>query len=427
MSGIGKVGAADLNAGKLQQKTTKAKPEAQNEPQDKVDIKKDISKPRKVFEKLVGSPVGLVTMAGKTVGGFFGGGTAAVTGDRDDAATPLGISSGLAYTAAGAGAGLMLMGGWIPAVVGGAVGLGFGILSGASGSMEKIGDKVGDKAVKASSDNQPSQSKVKDTVMNFTEGSIVGAIHGGVEGLKQGTAYGAGIVSGVIEGTKGAVGSVIGTHTKKEAADKPDAKKEPFYKRALKAVASVPRKLTRFIAGTATGAAGSALSVIDGAIQGTVLGVDSDEKASAGAHRVIRGLQMVVAGGVAGAAFAGGGWMIAAGAGAGALAGAILGKITKATDADKKYAEGFTNAVRHAQQDNVYKEGLDEYGDRDKSVYESFRDGIEGSMTGVGAGVHEGFKEGYQAGAGIVDGVFDAGKGILKGVAGGISGAAKKE
>jgi hypothetical protein len=386
--------------------------------------KKDIGKIRKFTEKVIGSPVGLVTMAGKAVGGLFGGGVAGVTEHKRDARGPLAITSGMAYVGMGAGAGLML--GGIPgSIVGGVAGLGLALLSGASGSMEKVADKVGQKAKEATADNVPSESKVKDTVMDFTEGAIVGAAHGGVEGLKQGTSYGAGIVSGVIEGTKGAVGSLAGTYEKKEAAEqKPDD--TSFGKKVLNAVLRFPRNVTRLIAGTATGSATAAMGVIDGLAQGTYLGATEGNKGSAGFHRVVQGLQIAAGGALAGAAFAGGGWMIAAGAGAGIIAAGIIESITHHTETDKEFAQGLGQAVKHAKSDNVYEKPLDEYGDRDKTVYESFRDGIEGAMTGTGAGVREGFKEGFQAGSGIVDGVFDAAKGLAKGVAGGITGAGKK-
>ncbi len=447
MSGVGPVSGADVKTHKLQtQAVNLEKPEASKEPEDKVEIgKKSISKPRKVVEKVIGSPVGLVTMAGKAVGGIFGGGVSGVTGEKRDAAGPLGLTSGAAYVGLGIGAGLMLAGGWIPAVVGGVAGLGLTLLSGVSGSMEEVGDKVGQKAAKATSDNQPSDSKVRDTVMNFTEGGIVGGIFGGVEGLKQGTDYGAGIVSGVIEGTKGMVGSLAGTYEKKaEAPEKTpeNTQEQPkdqksFLRRAAGAVARVPRNVTRFLAGSVTGAVGGALGVIDGLAQGVVLGSEKETQASSNAHNLIKGLQIVAGGALAGAAVAGGGWMIAAGAGVGVIAAGLLNAISAGTGADEKFADGLTDAVRHAQKDNVYKNEPDQYGDRKTTVYETFRDGIEGALTGAGAGVREGVREGYHQGSGVVDGVFDAGKavikgtynagkGIAKGVVGGISGAIKK-
>jgi len=374
---------------------------------------------------VLGSPVGLVSTAANAVGGFFGGGVAGVKGRESSAEGPLAVMSGAAYVAMGATAGAMTPMPIVGGIIGGVVGLAVAILSGASGSMEKIGEHVGAKAKAATSDNEPSESKVKDTTLNFTEGAIVGTIHGGVQGLKTGTSYGAGIVSGVIEGTKGFVGALAGTYEDNEAK-KQTAENVSLGKKVLNAIISVPRKITRVVVGAATGLAGATLGVIDGAIEGTVVGASSDEKADESPHRFIRTSQLVLAG-------AGGGFMVggALGAGIGAasglIGGLVLNRITKHTGSDEKWADGVTKAVKHAQSGNVYKNEPDEYGDRDKTVYETFRDGIEGTMTGVGAGTRESFKESYQVGKGVVDGVFDAGKGILKGVAGGLKGVAKKK
>ncbi|MCD4783239.1 MAG: hypothetical protein K8T10_05325 [Candidatus Eremiobacteraeota bacterium] len=422
MSGLGAVGGADKQYANLPTKTVDKKESAvQAEPKDMVEIQKNISLPRKVIEKVIGSPVGLVTTAANAVGGLFGGGVAGVKGRASSAEGPHGLMSGAAYVGIGATAGAMLATPIVGGIVGGVVGLVMAILSGTSGSMEKIGEHVGDKAKAAVSDNEPSESKVRDTTLNFTEGAVVGTIHGSVQGFKQGTSYGAGIVSGAIEGTKGFVGALAGTYEKDEATKPDEGQTKSFGKKVLNAILSVPRKVARGVVGTATGLTGSALGVVDGAIQGTIVGGTEDEEADAGAHNIIRGIETTLAG--AGVGLMMGGPLGAGiGAGAGLLTGIIMGKISKHTDADEEFAQGITDAVKHAQSDNVYKNKPDEYGDREKVVYETFRDGIEGTMTGTGAGVREGFKEGYQVGKGVVDGVFDAGKGIIKGIAGGIKG-----
>lgn len=420
MSVVGAVGGADKQYANLPTKTVDKKDEAVlPEPKDRVEIKKDISLPRKVIEKVIGSPVGLVTTAANAFGGFFSGGVAGASGEANDAKATHAIMSGVAYVGMGAAAGAMLATPIIGGIAGGVVGLVMAILSGTSGSMEKIGEHVGGKAQSAVSDNKPSESIIRDATMNFTEGAIVGTIHGGIEGFKQGTSYGAGIVSGAIEGTKGLVGALAGTYEKGEEKKIDEGQKENFGKRVLNAILSVPRKVTRGVVGTASGLVGSALGVADGAIQGTVVGGARDEKADAGVHNIIRGVETTLA--CAGAGFMMGGPLGAGiGAGAGLLAGIIMGSISSHTEADEKFAKGITDAVKQAQSNNVYENKPDEYGDRNRTVYETFRDGIEGTMTGTGAGIREGYKDGYQVGKGVVDGVFDAGKGIVKGIAGGI-------
>ncbi|MCE1246401.1 MAG: hypothetical protein LWY06_07145 [Firmicutes bacterium] len=425
MSGIGAVGGADRQYNNLPAKiAAKTEETVQTEPKDKVEIKKDISTARKFVERVIGSPVGIVTSAANAVGGFFGGGVAGVTGHESRAESVHGVMSGLGYVAMGAAAGAMIPAApVIGGIAGGVVGLIFAGLSGKSGSMEKIGEFVGTKAKTATSDNTPSESKIKDTVMNFTEGAIVGTVHGGVEGFKQGTGYGAGIVSGVIEGTKGMAGALAGTYEKPEEKPAQEGEKPGLGKKVLDAIISAPRNITRTIAGTATGIVGAGLGVLDGAAQGTVVGSTTREKASSGFHRFMVTAESVLAG--AGTAVLLGGPVglgIGIGAGVGLGVGLIYSAISDHTEADEAYAKGVTDAVRNAQSGNVYENQPDQYGDRKKTVYETFRDGIEGTMTGAGAGAREGFKEAFQAGKGVVDGVFDAGKGIAKGIAGGLSG-----
>jgi hypothetical protein len=412
--------------------------EVKEEPKDKVELsKKDISTPRKVIEKTVGAPFGLVTMAGNAVGGVLSGGAAGIGKEKEYAEDVHPWSTGLTNIAGGAAAGFMV-GGPVGAAVGGAGGVLLTVLSAGSeqGSLSKIGKSIGETSEKAVSNNPQSDLKVRDGVRDATEGAIVGSIKGGVEGFKVGTVYGEGIVSGVIEGTKGFAGSLAGTYEKPEVKEEKETKDESFTKKTLKAIASTPRNLLKFVAGTATGTAGAAMGALDGAVQGTIVGMSDSAKGDAGFHKVMRGLQLVTAGAVAG--FAVGGVVgVAVGLIGGAVASSIMKTVGKNTGSDKKFAEGLTDAIEHAQKDNIYKKDKNEYGEQDKNVYESFRDGIEGMMTGTGAGIREGFKETKQIGTGIVDGVFDgvktvaketykAAKGIAKGIPGGVKGAFAK-
>jgi len=418
MSGVGAVGGPDRHISNLPAKIEKKEDSTQTEPQDKVEIKNDISTPRKIFEKVIGAPVGLVTATANTVGGLVGGGVAGVAGEADESKGPHAISSGAAYVAMGAAAGAMIGTPVIGGIVGGVGGLIFAVVSGASGSMEKISEKVGESAKKVVSDNEPSESKIKDSTRNFTEGGLTGAGVGAVEGFKQGTTYGAGIVSGVIEGTKGVVTSALGKY-EKPADPKPEGEKPGFGKRVLHAILGAPRFILGNTLGVAGGVAGMGMEAIDGALQGTVVGVDSDEKASKKFHGVLMRIETAIAG--AGAGFALGGPIGSAiGLGSGLVLGHILRRVEKKTGTDKEIAENLTNAVRYAQKDNTYEKEVDEYGDQDKNVYETFRDGVEGIMTGTSAGAREGFKSGYAAGKGAVDGVFDGVKGLFEGIVGGV-------
>ncbi len=426
MSGVGPIGGADRTLQSLPSKRADASGKVLKEPKDKVDIKgekKEISGVRKVFEKVLGAPMGVVTMAANAFGGVITGGVAGVEGglSEGEQVHTHTLSSGFAYVVGGAAAGAMA-GGVIGGVVGAGVGLAITLYSNFSKGFRKVAQKVNEKAVKSVSDNVPSDSKVKDTVRNFTEGGIVGGIYGGIEGFKSGSESGAGFVSGVIEGTKGFVGALAGTYE----SDVPKKKEDvSFGKKVLNAIISLPRKASKLIVGTATGSIGAALGIADGAIQGTILGLAQDEEANATAHDVIRGLQIAIGGGVAG--FATGGFVGAGiGLGVGALAGVTMGIISHKTGSDIDFANGVTDAVHNAQKDNVYeKPGSVHYDIDDRTTYETFRDGVEGTLTGAGAGIREGFKEGYQVGSGVVDGVFDAAKGIAKGVVGGISGVFK--
>lgn len=416
MSSIGPVGGADKQLTASQQpKIDKSKENANKEPKDKVQI----SKPRKVFEKVVGSPMAALNSVTSAVGGFFGGGVSGVTGRSRKADLPYALGTGAAYIAAGATAGTMV-GGVIGGIAGGIGGLVIAGLGGASGSMEKVGGQIGEAAEKAVSDNMPSDSKLKDASRAFTEGAFTGLGVGAAGGFKEGSKHGAGIVSGVIEGTKGAAASVLGKY-EKPAEPKPEKPKKSIGKKVLHAVLGAPRMILGTAAGVVGGVAGAAMESVDGLIQGTVIGVDSSEKADKTPHGVIMRIETALAGTAAG--FMTGGFIGAAiGLGGGLLAGHLIRRVEKKSGTDKEIAENLTRAVRHAQKDNAYENKADEYGDRVKNPYESFRDGVEGAMTGTAAGVREGFKAGYAGGKGVVDGVFDGVGGVISGIFGGITG-----
>lgn len=422
MSGVGSIGGADKQYANLPAKVTAKKEEAvSTEPQDKVEIKKDISTARKVIEKVIGSPMGVISGAGQAVGGLLGGGAAGVTGKARRAEEGHAIGTGLANIAMGAAAGAAIATPIIGGIAGGVVGLVYTIISGTSGSLEKVSEKVGAAAEKMVADNQPSESKVKDVVRNFTEGGLTGMGVGAAEGFKEGTRYGAGIVSGVIEGTKGVVTSLIGKYEKPAEAAPETGEKPGFGKKVLNAILSAPR----VILGTAVGAAGSVIGMgmeaIDGAIQGIPLGVDNSESASKSVHNVILRLETAAMGTVAG--FMTGGPVGAAiGLGSGLVLGHILRRVEKKSGADKEIVDNLTAGVRYAQKDNVYENQPDEYGDVKKTSYESFRDGVEGVMTGTATGIREGAKSGFQAGKGAVDGVFDGVTGLIGGIIGGVTG-----
>ncbi|MCD4784583.1 MAG: hypothetical protein K8T10_12250 [Candidatus Eremiobacteraeota bacterium] len=416
MSGIGAVGGPDRQLSNLPAKFEKKEDSTPAEPMDKVEIKKDISKPRKMFEKVIGSPLGVVTSAANTVGGLVGGGVAGVTAEADEAEGPHIISSGVAYVAMGATTGAIIGTPVIGGIVGGVVGLIFAIVAGTSGSMEKISEKVGEAAQKVVSDNEPTESKIKDASRDFTEGGLTGMGIGTVEGFKEGTRYGAGIVSGVIEGTKGVVSSALGKY-EEPAEPKPEVEKTGLGKKVLSAVLGAPRFILGKTVGLAGAVAGMGIESVDGAIQGTMVGVDNDERADKSFHAVLMRINTALAG--AGTGFALGGPIGGAiGLGSGLVLGHIIRRVEKKTGADKEITKNLTSAVRYAQKDNVYEKELDEYGDQEKNVYETFRDGVEGMMTGTSAGAREGFKGGYNAGKGVVDGVFDGVKGLFEGIFG---------
>jgi hypothetical protein len=105
------------------------------------------------------------------------------------------------------------------------------------------------------------------------------------------------------------------------------------------------------------------------------------------------------------------------------VAGHILNRVEKKSGADQEIAQGLTDAVNYAKQDNTYTNQSDsEHGVSKKNVYEGLRDGIEGLATGTAAGMREGFKAGFAGGKGAVDGVIDGTKGIISGIIGGVTG-----
>lgn len=164
------------------------------------------------------------------------------------------------------------------------------------------------------------------------------------------------------------------------------------------------------------------MEAIDGAIQGAVLGFSYIENADAGLTRTLMRLETAVGGTAAG--FAMGGPLGAAiGLGSGLVLGHIINKVEKKSGTDKEIAQGITDAVAYAKQDNYYTEKPGPHqGDPPKTMYEGFRDGIEGIATGTAAGMREGFKAGFAGGKGAVDGFVEGAKGIVSGIIGGVTG-----
>ncbi len=404
MSSIQPVGGREVVSSPQLKKTDK---KSVKESKDKAQI----SKVRDVFEKTVGAPAAIISSAASAVGGFLGGGVAGIS--KEDGTTAFGLGSIAAYATMGAVAGASVAG-----LIGGIAGGVVGVLTGyfASDSLEKIGKKVEKAAAEAVSDNKPSFNKVKDAARNFTEGALTGVGVGAVEGFKEGDVYGAGVVSGVIEGTKGVVTSALGKY---EEADKPKEgkKKESLLGKIIK----FPFKVLGVGAGLVGGVVGMGLESMDGLIQGVGIGVDSrvDADGSVRTHGIVIRSELALGGGVAG--FMVGGPI---GAGIGTVAGLVAGQVVRMlegrTDKDNEIVDNLARGVHYAQSDNTYTNKPDEWGYRDKTTYEKFRDGVEGAMTGTATGAREGFKAGFAAGKGAVEGVVDGVGGIISGIIGAI-------
>ena len=408
MDQIGSVNRQDQNLGAIQKQQPKqADTEVVKEPKDKVEI----SKARKVVERVIGSPVAVLNSAANAVGGVLSGGASGVDKGGDSGESLQGVTAAAAYVGMGITAGVMLIGGWIPAVVGGVVGLGVGFLAAGSGSTNGIGEQIDKSVDKLVSDNEKTDRKLKDAARDFTEGAFAGAGIGAVEGFREGSGYGAGMVSGVIEGTKGVVSSALGKYETSEA--KPEKPKNSLFKKILR----IPRTVVGTALGVAGGVTGMALNTLDGAIQGTIAGAVDKPRAEKGFHRFmiraqdgtgrrscrIYGRRSLGSGNRRGHRL---------------VSGQLIIRAERKSGKDEEMMKNLTQAVEYAEKDNSYEGKANEYGERTKNAYETFRDGIEGTMTGTVAGAREGFKTGYAAGKGVTDGVFDGVSGIFGAVTG---------
>ncbi|MCE1247214.1 MAG: hypothetical protein LWY06_11265 [Firmicutes bacterium] len=422
MSGIGAVGGPDRQYLPAQTSQIAKKEEAvQAEPKDKVQI----SKAREVFEKVVGSPMGVIMAGTDAVGGFLGGGVAGLGAGNSGSAAATGIGSALTAAGIGAAIGSAIATPVVGGIVGGIAGLAVSFLSAVGGrgeTFEKTADAISTKAKAAVSDNVPTESKVKDAARNFTEGALTGVGAGAVGGFKVGTNAGAGIVSGVIEGVKGAATAAVGKY-EKPAEEKPvEGEKPGFGKKVLNAILSAPRVIVGTAVGIAGGIAGMGMEAIDGALQGTVLGVTKQDSASAEFTRGLMRVETAIGGTVTGFAF-GGPLGAAIGLGSGLVLGHIINKVEKKSGTDKEIAQGITDAVKYAKNDNTYEDtSVKEHSTSEKTTYEAVRDGIEGLATGTAAGMREGFKAGFSGGKGAVDGFVEGAKGIVSGIIGGVTG-----
>ncbi len=411
MDQIGSVKRQDQSLGGIQKhQGEKKQTEEVKEPKDKVEI----SKARDIFEKVIGSPVAVVNSAVNAAGGVISGGISGVEGGKDAGSDLHPVTSGAGYIALGATAGLMLVGGWIPAVVGGAVGLTVGILAGGSGSTERVGKSIDHSVEKHVSDNEDSGRKLKDGVRDFVEGAFTGAGVGAVEGFVEGTGYGAGVVSGVIEGTKGVASAALGKYQTSEP--KEEKPKNSLFKKIIR----IPRNVLGAAVGIAGGVTGMALNTIEGAIKGVRMGASetdpahrtrSTKRKEGRFHGFMIRSQTALAGGVAGFMM-GGPLGAGVGVGAGLISGQLILRAERKSGMQDEMMDNFAASIKHVQKDNTYNSEI-EHGGRDKNAYETFRDGIEGAMTGTATGAREGFRSGYAAGRGVVDGVFDGVSGII--------------
>jgi|GEM_PF-3186690 len=355
---------------------------------------------RRLVGAIVGAPLGVISLAVNTVSGSLSGAITGLThegtglnGFLQKACTVIGetVVGGAAGTAVGGPAG---------ALIGGMGGMLHAVLTNRSDASEKIVARTDEKVLKAVGDNDPEAYFIKRTVKDSIEGSITGGAYGAAEGFRKGVDSGAGIVSGLVEGVKGFTGSVAGAYEQEIPADKSETTEKVGFFRTL---ASLPVNMLKVAAGTVAGTFDSALSMVDGAVQGVSIALKDKVKASAGYHELVLSAGSVLIAGAAGLAI--GGTLLPAVAGSAvALCGAgLIHKLNKKTGASERAAEGITRAVLHAQQDNSYLNKSCEK----KNIYETFRDGVEGAATGAGAGVREGFREGYSIGSGFVNGVIE--------------------
>jgi hypothetical protein len=362
---------------------------------------------RRLLGAVLGAPLGAVSMATSALSGLLSGG---ITGISHEAS---GINhlaqdacSTLGFIGAGSAAG-MAAGGPAGAFLGGLGGALYAHLSHRSDAPEKIVRSTSQKVLKAVSDNDPDAYFMKRITRDFTEGTIVGGFHNAAGGFRKGVDSGAGIVSGLFEGTKCFAGAVGGSYETDGSAPTPQKAER---KGLIRGLASLPGNLLKAAAGSVTGAASSAMAMIDGSVQGTAIALRAKEKASSAMHERVLSAGAILAAGAAGFALGGAVLPAVAGGIVAACGAGLIHKLNGKTGASKKAVEGITSAIRHAQKDNSY---MNVAGQK-HTIYEVFRDGVQGSMTGAGAGIREGFREGYSLGSGFMDGVFNTVKDLGK-------------
>lgn len=173
-------------------------------PEDKVELGGGKSPARKVLEKTAGFVTGSLPAVITGVSGFVSGGVAAVSNNEDTAKSTHNFTATALISAIGITAGMFLIGGAPGFLLGCMAGPGVGIDLYEKDVHAKAAGEVFNKATDAVSDNVPTESKFKDGVRDFTEGSIRGGLKGALTGFRAGQQIGEGLVSGFIDGIKGA-------------------------------------------------------------------------------------------------------------------------------------------------------------------------------------------------------------------------------
>jgi len=376
----------------------------------------DYSLPRKAVEGLAGIAGGFVGTAVNTIPSAFAGGIQGVSreGDADEVGNVQTVFLVIESTAAGT-----VVGACSGGVLGGAIGLGVGLVGGlifgalqhTGKGAEKIGEAIKNKVDPAVADNEPSGSRTRDVSKDFSEGAVTGAIAGGKAAFGVGGEEARGVASGLIEGGKGILGVVTNRWEPAEtgAQDKPDRQGVVGF------ILGIPRVILGTAMGIGCGAAGAALTAVDGLIQGFGQGASKSYEGSKGLHRFIIRAELLGAGITAGAITAGPVGALAGGV-AGLLTGIIVGRLQNKTGSDRAIVDCVARNVQGAASDNAEGGG---------KAYEAFRDGLEGGIVGTAAGVKAGFVSGWEGGKGTVDGVFDGVKGVIEGIIGAFGGGKK--
>lgn len=420
MSSVGSIGGADKQLANFPSKVTANNKEtALVTPEDKVEIRKDISMARKVLETAVGAPLGVIEGARHAGGGLIGGGFSVFS--KDPEVTEIGYKLGLGVTTAA------IIGALTNPVIGVTI-VAFYTLSlipNEKLGLENVSKEVELAAQKGLADNQPSGSKVKDMTRDFSEGGVTGMYKGAIHGFKEGTAYGAGILSGIIEGTKGVVTTLTGRYEKPVEKPAETGEKTGFTRKLLKGLFRVPAAIIGTALGTVGAAIGMGMEAVDGFMQGDDLGIYNIGKADMETRSTIIRREAELIGAATGF-MAGGPVGAAIGFGSGFILGQLIDYIEYKTGSNEEVVKNLTSGVRHAQKDNIYEKPAEKNEDQEKNTYETIRDRIEGVLTGTAAGMREGAITGFQAGKGVTDGIFDGimgiTDGIVDGVADGVSG-----